>query len=147
MSDAGLVVEMPGIWLCGVLIVVWVCRVSVVFDLVQKHVAFLCSSHPVFSPCISLVSKWCIHTVVMTQPHLGRNLVLFYQWDQISIWSNNLSIVVNALARRMLTLLSVDEILLLRYVNWSTNFRGLPLRVEMVPSCLKHMNSILYEPT
>ena len=40
---------------------------------------------------------------------------------------------------RRLTSLSVDKILLPRYLNWSTNFRGL----EMAPSCLKHMNSVL----
>ena len=38
---------------------------------------------------------------------------------------------------RMLTSLSVDVILLLRYVNRSSNFRGLSLKVEMVPICLK----------
>ena len=41
---------------------------------------------------------------------------------------NNLSIVVYAFPMHMLTLLSVDEIWLLRYVNWSTNFRGLALK-------------------
>ena len=38
----------------------------------------------------------------------------------------------------MLTSLSVDEILLSRYVKWSTNFRDLT-------SCLKHMNSVSSE--
>ena len=38
----------------------------------------------------------------------------------------------------MLTSLSVDEILLLRYVKWSINFQGLPLKVETDISCLKH---------
>ena len=33
----------------------------------------------------------------------------------------------------MLTLLSVDEILLPRYLNWSTNFRGLPFNGEIEP--------------
>ena len=46
---------------------------------------------------------------------------------------DNLSIAVHACARRMLTLLSVGEILLLRDVNLSTNFGGLPLRIEMAP--------------
>ena len=55
----------------------------------------------------------------------------------------SLSIVVYALPMHMLTSLSVDEILLARYVNWSTYFRGLPLDEEMAPSCLKHMKSIL----
>ena len=44
---------------------------------------------------------------------------------------NNLSIEFHADTIRMFTSLSVDEMLLLRYVNWSTNFRGWPLRVDI----------------
>ena len=40
----------------------------------------------------------------------------------------NLLIAVNALPTRVLTLLSVDEILLLRCKNWFTNFKGLPFK-------------------
>ena len=47
---------------------------------------------------------------------------------------DNLSIAIHALLMRMLTSLSVDEILLLRYVNWSSYFRGLPFYGEMVLS-------------
>ena len=36
----------------------------------------------------------------------------------------NLSIAVHALPMPMLTLFSVDEILLPRYLKWSINFRG-----------------------
>ena len=36
---------------------------------------------------------------------------------------------------------SVDEILLPKYMNLSTNFRGL----DIAPSCLKDMNSVLSE--
>ena len=43
----------------------------------------------------------------------------------------------------MLTSLSVDEILLLRYMNCSTIFRGLPFNEEMVLSWSKHMSSVL----
>ena len=57
---------------------------------------------------------------------------------------NNLSIGLHAFARHMLTPLSVNEMLLPRYMNWSTNSRGLPLRVEMVPFYLKHMYSVLF---
>ena len=57
---------------------------------------------------------------------------------------DNQSIAVNAFARHMLTSLSVDEILLPRYVNLSINFRGLLLRVNMVPYHLKQMNSVLF---
>ena len=50
---------------------------------------------------------------------------------------------VHNLPMHILTSLSVDEIWLPRYVNWSINFRGLTLKVEMEPSRLKHMNSVL----
>ena len=53
----------------------------------------------------------------------------------------NLSIAVHELHLRMLTSLSVDEILLLRYMNWSTNFRGLILNVEMTPRNLFYLSS------
>ena len=49
---------------------------------------------------------------------------------------------VHAFPMHILTLLSVDE-MLSRYVNWSTNFRGLSLKAEMAP-CLKCMTSILF---
>ena len=57
---------------------------------------------------------------------------------------NNLLVAFYAFAKGMLTSLSVDEILLPKYVNLSTNFRGLPLKVKIAPSHLKHMNSILF---
>ena len=60
--------------------------------------------------------------------------------------TDNLSIAVHAFARCMLTSFSEDEILLLRYVNLSTNFRSQSLKVDMDPACLKHMNSVLYYP-
>ena len=44
----------------------------------------------------------------------------------------------------MPSLLSVDEILLPRYANSSTNFRGLPLKVETTHSRLKHMYCDLF---
>ena len=56
---------------------------------------------------------------------------------------DNLSIAVHIFAKCVLISLSVDEMLLLRYLNLSTNFRGLPLRVEMAPFCLKYMYSVL----
>ena len=45
-----------------------------------------------------------------------------------------LLIAVYALPMHMLTSLSVDEILLLRYMNWSTYFRDLPFKERIVPS-------------
>ena len=38
---------------------------------------------------------------------------------------DNQSTAVHGLPMRILTALSVDEILLSRYINWSTNFSGL----------------------
>ena len=31
-----------------------------------------------------------------------------------------------------------------RYMNWSANLRGLPLRLEMAPFCLKHVYFVLF---
>ena len=52
---------------------------------------------------------------------------------------DNLSIAVHAFTWHTLTLLSVDETRLTRYVNLSTNFSGEPLRVNMAPFLLKHI--------
>ena len=57
---------------------------------------------------------------------------------------NSLSTALHAVHRRMLTSLSVDMILLPRYVNYSSYFRGLPLKLVMARSCFKHMNSVLF---
>ena len=55
----------------------------------------------------------------------------------------NLSRAVHAFAIRMLTSISVDDMLLPRLVNWSTYCKSLLLKVETIPSCLKHMNLFL----
>ena len=46
---------------------------------------------------------------------------------------NNLLIAFHALSKGTLTSLSVDEILLPRYMNWCTNFRCLLFNEEMMP--------------
>ena len=61
----------------------------------------------------SKVGKWCNHTIELTWLQLGRIYVLSKRSDfQMVI---NLSIAVHALLIHVLTLLSVDEILLSRY--------------------------------
>ena len=40
--------------------------------------------------------------------------------------------------------LSLEEISLLSYMNWSTNFRSLSFNMDMPPPYLKHLNSILF---
>ena len=61
--------------------------------------------------------------------------------------TDNLFVADHAFAIRVLTSLSVDEILLPRYVNCSTGLRGLPSSVEMFPFFFKYMNSVLSEFT
>ena len=53
----------------------------------KQHTAFLCSFHLAFSLCVFLNSWWCIYTIVLVWLQLGKIHVLFYQRDQISIWS------------------------------------------------------------
>ena len=59
----------------------------------------------------------------------------------------NFAIVDHALSMSMLTLFSVNEIFLPRYMNWFTNFWRLPFNGEMELYWLKHMDSILSELT
>ena len=58
---------------------------------------------------------------------------------------DNLSIAVQVLPMRLLTSLSVDEILLPAYMNWFTNFCSLPINEEMAPSWLNKKNSFWSE--
>ena len=51
----------------------------------RQHVAFFSSPHLAFSPRILFATMWCIHRAVLTQPHFGKNPVLFYRIDQTSI--------------------------------------------------------------
>ena len=110
----------------------------------KQHAAFLCSSHLAFSLCILLTFMWFIHTLVPTQPQLTQKSRFILSGKSDFHMIDNLLIAFHAFARNMFTLLSVDEILLPRYVNLSTNFRGLPLRKEMAPSRLKQLNSVLF---
>ena len=107
----------------------------------KQHVAFLCSFHLAFSQCILFEFKWCTHTIVFTQPQLGKKSCFILSVRSDFHMINNLSIA--AMLSLCICSHCFDEILLPKYVNWSTNFWGLLLSVEMAPSCLKHMNSVL----
>ena len=74
---------------------------------------------------VSLESKWCNYTVVLTQ--IFFYFILSYQRNQISVSSIICKIVGHALPMHMLTSFSVDKILLPRYMKLSTNLRGLLL--------------------
>ena len=56
-----------------------------------------------------------------------------------------LLITVHTFSMCMLTSFSVNEILLPRYTKWTANFRGLLFNERIIPSWLKHMNSVLFE--
>ena len=44
-------------------------------------------------------------------------------------------------------ILSVDAKGSLRYVRWCTDFKGFSFNMEVAPSCLKHIKSVLPEFT
>ena len=60
--------------------------------------------------------------------------------------SDDLLVTVHTFTRHMLTSLSVDEMLLSRYFNLSTNFRSLPLKLDMALSCLRSHSLQLLAP-
>ena len=102
------------------------------------HNIFVLSSLSFFSMC--LVRIQVVHPCSSTYIATAWKKSHFILSDIHMI--NNLSTAIHIFPIHILTSLSVDEILLLRYMNWGTNFRGLLFKVEMAPSCLNHMNSI-----
>ena len=57
---------------------------------------------------------------------------------------DNLSIAANAFARHVFTSLLAYDLLLLKYVNWSSNLKNMLLKVEMSPS-LNPIDSVSFE--
>ena len=118
-----MVCEMVGKWLYGCYFVDAATRICS-----EQHAAFLCRSHLASSP---FVSSW----VQVVHPYSSTNTVLPWKKSRFMLSErsnlhmiNNQSIAFHAFA--MITSLSVDEILLSSYGNWSTNFRSLQLKVE-----------------
>ena len=97
-------------------------------NLLKRREAPLFSFQQAFSPVISLKSKGCNHTA-------WKNSHFYFIRLNFDIIIN-LSLAFHASSIYTLTLLSADKILLLRYVNWLANFKGLPFYVliKMVPS-------------
>ena len=124
------------------------CSLGTAFRICSKQsIIFLCSFHLAFSPRVSLKSKWCNHTVVLSWLQLGKSSRFILSERSDFHMVVNLLVAVHRLPICMLTSLSVDEILLPRCTNWFTNFRGLPINEKLAPSCLNHMNSVLSEFT
>ena len=94
-------------------------------DLVKT--VFLCSSHLVFFS-ICFVSIHVVHPYNRMDTAIAWKKSCFILLDRLDFYMiDSLSIVFHGFAKHMLTSLSVNEILLLWYVNRSTNLRGLPL--------------------
>ena len=92
----------------------------------------LCSSHLTFSSCISLVS-WC-NTDTAADWKKSRFILL--KRSDVHVIDNLLE-AVQACAMRVLASIFVDMVLLSRYVNWSTDFRGffICIHVEADATC------------
>ena len=90
--------------------------------------------------CLKEQVAFYMHFVSFQGVHLYSSICTATAWEKtlfiLSDWSNflminNMSMAVHAFSRRMMSSLSVDKILLSRYMNKSNNFRGLPLKIEI----------------
>ena len=136
----------PGVLSVSFILIWWFARwevsgrtVAVLWGTTSK----ICSKEQAASLCISnFFSKQFIRVQGVQlynstdMATTWKNSCLFYQQSDFHM-AVNLSIVVDALPMQMVTLFSVDEILLPRYMNWSTNFRVWPFNEKMVQSWLR----------
>ena len=104
------------------------CCFQDLFNIAHNILVQLSSSF--YSLC--LVSVRVVHAYSRTNSTAAWKKLFFI----LSDWSdfcmiNNLSIAVHAFARHKLMWFLVEEILLPRYVNLSTNLKEQPFRVEM----------------
>ena len=106
------------------------CTASVFWDTASRIcLAFFFSSNLAFS----LFFMWCIYAIVLTWQQLYsiREIRFSYDWLPVDssphLYKATANITFNW-----------------SYVNLSTNFRDLSLTVETAPSCLKHMNYVLF---
>ena len=93
----------------------------------SKHpIAFLCTSYLAFSQTVLSVSMLCNDITTATAWKKSYFILsLISDFHMIAY----LTIAVHTFTWCILTSFSVDEILLPRYVNWSTKFRGWSLKV------------------
>ena len=55
----------------------------------KPHATSLCMAHQAFSQSVSLESKWCRHTIVLTRLEPGRIPILPYQRDMQLVMAND----------------------------------------------------------
>ena len=89
--------------------------------------------------CVSVYMCMCVCVYMCVYVYIYIFILCFIFLDRLDFHMiDNLSVAFQAFARHMLTSLSVDEMLPPTYVNSSTNFRGLSLRVEVAPFCYEN---------
>ena len=111
------------------------CSVECCFQDFFKTVHNICSSHQTF------IKVQVVQPYSSTDKAQLRRIPILFLSDFYMVV--NRLIAIHALPICKLISLSVDEILLPRYVNWSANFRGLPFNKKIASTWLKHMNSVL----
>ena len=84
-------------------------------------------------PCSSIYSV----TVYENSPLISLDWSCFQMID-------NLTIETYTIGRRLFISLSIDEMLLLLYVNCLTNFKVCYLKWRLLHFCLRHMNSSIF---
>ena len=128
-----MILEMRGKWLYSCCFVK--CCFQDLFNIACSILVQFPSSF--FSVCfVSIYVVYPYSSIDTTAAWKKSRFILSDRSDFLMI--DNLLIAVNSSAGCILSL-SVDEILLLRYVNLSTDFRRPPFRVEMLSSQLKHV--------
>ena len=109
----------------------------------KKDTAFLCCSYQAFF-FNRFVRGLGVQPYTITDMTIVWKIFRFILSEISDFYIiDNPSIAVHAFSTRTLTSLSKNEILLPMYMNWFTVFWGLPLKKEIVPSYLIHVNSFL----
>ena len=106
-------------------------------DSFKTDVAPLCGSYLAFSSSVFLKSNHIAATwknsCFISSDRLDFNVI------------DNVFIAIYAFPIRIFSSISVNEILLPRYVKWLASFIGLPFHMEISPFCLKHMDSVVFK--
>ena len=92
------------------------CRVLLPELVQNSRQQFLCSSHLTFSLYVSLKSKWCIYTIVLTWVQAQKNSYFNLSEGSYFLIVVNLSITVHVFPMPMLKSLSFNEIFLPRCI-------------------------------
>ena len=82
------------------------------------------------------------YSIIVTTTAWKKSPLILTDWSHFHM-IDSLSIAIHMFTRYILISLSVDETLLPRCVNLSTDFREQPFRVEMPHSRLKHVHPVL----